>query len=50
MINHQRNANKNKAIINCQYIFRMAKIKKTGNMKWKPGYGATRTGTFIHYQ
>ena len=50
MINNQRNANENKAIIKYQYILRMAKIKKTDNMKWKPGYGATRTGTFIHYQ
>lgn len=28
----------------------MAKIKKTDNMKWWSGYGATRTKTFIRYQ
>lgn len=50
MISHQGNVNKNKAIIKDQYTLSMATMKKTANMKWWPGYGATRTGTFIYYQ
>lgn len=50
MISHQGNANKNKAIIKYQFTLSMATIKKTDNMKWWPGYGETRPGTFIYYQ